>query len=68
MEKENTFRIKDKIYSNNNNILINNNNNYNYINHTKIYKDGKYVGQFKDNLRDRRGIMQYNNGKKYNGD
>ena len=34
----------------------------------KMYKDGKYEGEFKNNLRDGKGIMYYNNDNKYEGE
>ena len=46
--------------------IINNNNNN--INDTRIYNYGKYIGQLKNNLRDGKGIMYYNNGDRYEGD
>ena len=63
--KNNINLIRNDIY-NLQKIIINNNNNY--INDTKIYKDGKYIGQLKNNLRDGKGIMYYNNGDREMGD
>ena len=34
----------------------------------KIYDDGEYKGELKNNMRDGKGIMIYKNGNKYNGD
>jgi hypothetical protein len=34
----------------------------------KTYEDGKYEGEFKNKLRDGKGIMYYNNGNKYEGE
>ena len=62
--KNNINLIRNDIY-NLQKIIINNNN---YINGTKIYTFGKYIGQLKNNLRDGKGIMYYNNGDRYEGD
>ena len=34
----------------------------------KIYEDGKYEGEFKNDLRNGKGIMYYKNGNKYEGE
>ena len=64
--KNNINLIRNDIY-NLQKIIINNNNN-NYINGTKIDINGKYIGQLKNNLRDGKGIMYFNNGDRYEGD
>ena len=35
---------------------------------SRIYDDGTYYGDFKNNKREGKGIMYYNNGDKYEGD
>ena len=37
-------------------------------NKEKRYENGKYVGAFKNGLREGKGIMYYNNGRRYEGD
>ena len=37
-------------------------------NFTKIYKSGKYIGKLKNNKREGKGIMYYNNGDRYEGE
>ena len=61
-DNKNNINLIRKDINNLKNIIFNNNN-YNYINHTKIYSDGKYIGQFKNNLRDGKGIFYLKNGK-----
>ena len=63
--KNNINLIRNDIY-NLQKIIINNNNNY--INDIKIYNNGKYIGQFKNNLKDGKGIMYWNDGDRYEGD
>ena len=48
--------------------MKNNLNNNNIINKTKIYNYGKYIGEFKNDLRDGKGIVYYNSGSRYEGD
>jgi len=38
------------------------------VNITKTYKCGKYVGELKNDKREGKGTMYYNNGEKYEGD
>ena len=37
-------------------------------NKEKIYEDGKYIGDFKNGLKEGKGIYYYNNGDRYEGD
>ena len=43
--------------------LNNNINNNNYINKTIIYKNGKYIGETKNGLKEGKGIYYWNNGE-----
>ena len=66
-----TTSVNEKLKSSNNNNInnintINNNNNNNH--HIKTYDEGKYEGQLKDNKREGKGTMLYNNGDKYEGE
>ena len=71
--KKNTKSIRDDIQALNNNInkqfedLKNKNISINNI-QTKIYDDGKYEGEFKNNKREGKGIFYYNNDDRYEGD
>ena len=40
----------------------------NYLYKTKICKNGKYIGDLKNNLREGYGIMYYNNDDRYEGE
>ena len=42
-------------------------NNFN-IHKTQIYPDGKYIGEFKNGMRDGKGIFYFNDGARYEGD
>ena len=42
--------------------------NNNIVIKTEIYNNGKYTGEFKNGLKDGRGIFYYTNGDKYEGD
>ena len=44
------------------------NNNNSTFQGTKIYENGKYVGELKNQLRDGKGTFYFINGNKYNGD
>ena len=48
--------------------LKNNITNNNIITETKIYNNGKYVGEFKNGLKHGKGIFYYSNGDKYKGE
>ena len=48
-----------KELKNNNNIITNK---------TEIYDNGKYIGEFKNGMRDGKGIYYWNNGDRYEGD
>ena len=63
-DNNNNIKLITKDNHNLQNIIINNN----YIKDTKIYDNGKYMGQFKNNLRDGKGIDYFNNGDRYEGD
>jgi antitoxin component YwqK of YwqJK toxin-antitoxin module len=71
--KKNTELIRNDIQALNNNISKQfedlKNKNISIINNqTKIYDDGKYEGEFKNNKREGKGIFYYNNGDRYEGD
>ena len=53
----NKFKYLYEIY----NKMINNNN-------IKIYECGKYIGELKNDKREGKGIMYYNNGERYEGE
>ena len=42
-------------------------NNFN-IHRIQIYPDGKYIGEFKNGMRDGKGIFYFNDGARYEGD
>ena len=46
-------------------IIIINNVGGDYINQTKIYNNGKYIGQTINNLREGKGIFYFSNGDRY---
>ena len=52
----------------NSNINRNVNNDNIILAQTKIYQSGKYVGEIKNEKRDGKGIMYYNDGTKYEGE
>ena len=69
-------KIKKLIELGNNAISTNKNkfdsliNGYNQLNINKMqdYPDGKYIGEFKNGLREGKGIFYYNDGARYEGD
>ena len=58
--------IFNKTLSNNN--IVNDKNCSNNINITKIYEKGKYIEEYKNDKRERKGIMYYKSGNRYDGD
>ena len=69
--KINNNIIKEIDINKNLNNLINiyDNNYINNTKNTKIYKNGdKYIGEFKNNLRDGKGILYYNKKNSHNKD
>ena len=62
--RKNNAQIREDINKLNNDIINNNN----IIKKTKLYKNGKYIGETKNDLREGKGIMYYNNGERYEGD
>ena len=43
-------------------------NDLNNKNKTKIYEDGKYIGEIKNDLKEGKGIFYFNNDNRYEGD
>ena len=70
--KEDIKKIPDKVVQKLSNPYESENNNNNvggdYINQTKIYNNGKYIGQTINNLREGKGIFYFSNGDRYEGD
>ena len=62
-----TTDIIDKNKQNLENYKKENINNNNGINETKMYEFGKYIGELKNDKRDGKGIMYYNEGNKFEG-
>ena len=68
--RNNNEQIKEKIKNLQNdmiNKLQNLNNNNNYIKKTKIYGNGKYYGEIRNDIREGKGIMYYIDGDRYEG-
>ena len=69
------FRNKESLYFDGINAVISDNSSYvtvgsnndNGINTTKMYEFGKYIGELKNDKRDGKGIMYYNEGNKFEG-
>ena len=62
---EDNQNISNLIIKDFNQILLDNSLN---IHKTKQYSAGKYIGEFKNGMRDGKGIFYYNDGARYEGD
>ena len=62
---EDNKKISNLIIKDFSQILLDSNIN---IHETKIYPDGKYIGEFKNGMRDGKGIFYFNDGSRYEGD
>ena len=51
-----------------NKVIIENKNNINLIKKDININEGKYIGEFKNRMRDRKGTMYFNNDDKYEGE